>query len=93
MRKDGVSIRGIMTPEELGGYLKLTKSTIYKLASKGQLPGFKIGDSWRFDRADVLKLVRGTKIAKENRDTKGTRENGEVGQSHGAGEKGSGVDG
>ena len=82
----------IITLQELSQYLKLSEGTIYKLASKGKLPGFKIGDSWRFDGDEILKLMRGARMAKKNRNTKGTRENGGVGQSHGAGEEGSGID-
>lgn len=48
----------IVTAKELGQYLKLSDSTIYKLASEGDLPGFKIGDSWRFDMEEVLKLIK-----------------------------------
>ena len=48
-----------ITAKELGRHLKLSEATIYKLASKGQLPGFKIGDSWRFDLDEVLKLIKG----------------------------------
>ena len=35
----------IMTAKELSHFLKLSESTIYKLASNGEIPGFKIGDS------------------------------------------------
>lgn len=48
-----------VTAKELGRYLKLTEATIYKLALTGQLPGFKIGDSWRFDLDEILKLIKG----------------------------------
>ena len=48
----------IVTAQELGQYLKLSDSTIYKLALDGKLPGFKIGDSWRFDFDEVVKLIR-----------------------------------
>ncbi len=51
----------IVTAKELGQYLKLSESTIYKLASEGELPGFKIGDSWRFDMDEILKLIRNSK--------------------------------
>lgn len=51
----------IVTAKELGQYLKLSESTIYKLASGGDLPGFKIGDSWRFDMEEVLKIIRKSK--------------------------------
>ena len=48
----------IVTAKEVGQYLKLTESTIYKLASDGELPGFKIGKSWRFDMDEILKLIK-----------------------------------
>ena len=48
-----------VTAKELGQYLKLSEATIYKLALTGQLPGFKIGDSWRFDLDEILKLIKG----------------------------------
>jgi len=48
-----------VTAKELGRYLKLSEATIYKLALTGQLPGFKIGDSWRFDLDEILRLIKG----------------------------------
>lgn len=55
----------IVTAKELGQYLKLSASTIYKLASEGDLPGFKIGDSWRFDMEEVLNLIRSSKNSRK----------------------------
>ena len=59
----------IVTAKEVGQYLKLSESTIYKLAASGEIPGFKIGDSWRFDMEEIFNLIRGAKkglrIAKE----------------------------
>ena len=54
-----------VTAKELGRYLKLSEATIYKLALTGQLPGFKIGDSWRFDLDEILKLIRGNSREKK----------------------------
>ena len=48
----------IVTARELGQYLKVSDSTIYKLAHAGCLPGFKIGDSWRFDFVEITELIR-----------------------------------
>ena len=53
-------MENIVTAKELAGHLKLTEATIYKLASSGELPGFKIGDSWRFDMDEVMKLFQKT---------------------------------
>jgi excisionase family DNA binding protein len=51
-------MENLVTPKELATYLKLTETTIYKLASRGELPGFKIGDSWRFEMDEILKLCQ-----------------------------------
>ena len=51
----------IVTAKEVSEYLKLTESTIYKLASMGELPGFKIGKSWRFDMEEILKRIKSIK--------------------------------
>jgi len=48
----------IVTVKELVSFLKLTEATIYKLASTGEIHGFKIGDSWRFDMNEVMKVFR-----------------------------------
>ena len=55
----------IMTVEEVSEYLRLAKSTIYKLLNEGKLPGRKIGGSWRFSRRALDEwieegVVRGT---------------------------------
>ena len=47
-----------LTAKELSHYLKLSDSTIYKLAAEGELPGFKIGDSWRFDLDEIMKTIQ-----------------------------------
>lgn len=39
-----------LTIEELSGYLKMSRSKLYQMAQKGELPGSKIGTQWRFDR-------------------------------------------
>ena len=47
----------IVTAKEISQYLKLSESTVYKLASAGELPGFKIGDSWRFDMDLIMSMI------------------------------------
>jgi len=51
-------MENLVTPKELATYLKLTETTIYKLVSHGELPGFKIGNSWRFDMDEIVKLCQ-----------------------------------
>jgi excisionase family DNA binding protein len=47
----------IVTAKEISQYLKLSESTVYKLASAGEIPGFKIGDSWRFDMDLIMSMI------------------------------------
>jgi excisionase family DNA binding protein len=43
----------ILTVREVAALLKINEKTAYKLAAKGQIPGFKVGGSWRFDRGEI----------------------------------------
>lgn len=45
--------QSVMTIEELAEYLKVSKSTLYKLAQEGKVPGQKVGRHWRFHRAVI----------------------------------------
>ena len=43
----------IMTPKEVAEYLKMSVLTVYKHAKRGTIPGFRIGNSWRFDKEKI----------------------------------------
>ncbi len=43
----------VMTIQELSTYLKIAKSTLYKLAQEGKLPGQKVGRHWRFRKERI----------------------------------------
>lgn len=43
----------IMTISDIANYLKITEKTAYRLVSEGKIPGFKVGGSWRFNRAEI----------------------------------------
>jgi excisionase family DNA binding protein len=43
----------ILTVEEVAHFLRVPKSTVYKLARLGQIPASKIGKHWRFLRKDL----------------------------------------
>ena len=42
-----------LTIEELGTYLKLSRTKLYGMAQRGEIPASKIGNQWRFDREDI----------------------------------------
>ncbi|MFA7172366.1 MAG: PTS sugar transporter subunit IIA [Kiritimatiellia bacterium] len=46
-----------MTIEEVAAYLRVSERTVYDWVSKGELPGGKIGTSWRFRRGDIEQWV------------------------------------
>jgi excisionase family DNA binding protein len=37
----------------LASYLRIPKSTLYRVAQQGKIPGQKVGRQWRFLRAAV----------------------------------------
>lgn len=43
----------ILTIREVAEYLRITEKTAYRLASEHKIPGFKVGGSWRFRRAEI----------------------------------------
>ena len=43
----------IMTLDGLAAYIKLSKSSLYKLCQAGKVPGTKVGRHWRFHK-DVI---------------------------------------
>ena len=45
------------TVPELAEYLRMKPITIYKHASKGKLPGFKVGATWRFKKSSIDKWI------------------------------------
>jgi len=54
----------VLTISELSTYLKVSKSTLYKLAQEGKVPGQKVGRHWRFHR-DVIDRWLGNNKAKD----------------------------
>lgn len=55
----------VLTIDELGEYLKLSKSTLYKLAQEGALPCQKVGRHWRFHREAVDQWLRKEPVAEK----------------------------
>lgn len=47
----------ILTLDEVALYLKAGKRTVYRLAQKGEIPGFKLGGTWRFRRSELDRWI------------------------------------
>jgi len=43
--------------------LKLTEKTAYRLVAEGQIPGFKVGGSWRFRRDEIETWTKNKKVS------------------------------
>lgn len=59
----------ILTLDEVATYLKVGKKTAYRLAQQGQLPGFKLGGTWRFRRSELDRWIT-AQIAETTKDRK-----------------------
>ncbi|MEO6892883.1 MAG: helix-turn-helix domain-containing protein [Ktedonobacteraceae bacterium] len=47
----------LLTFKEAMGYLRVSRSTLYRLMWSGQLTGHKVGSTWRFYREDLRACV------------------------------------
>ncbi|MBU4262050.1 MAG: helix-turn-helix domain-containing protein [Proteobacteria bacterium] len=59
-----VDKESILTIDDLAEYLKISKSSLYKLAQAGKLPGQKIGRHWRFHKDAVDQWLKESALDK-----------------------------
>ena len=43
----------IMTVREVAKYLRMHEMTIYRMARQGEIPAYKVGNRWRFNRERI----------------------------------------
>jgi len=58
----------VLTIDELSTYLKISKSTLYKLVREGKIPSQKIGRHWRFRKETIDRWLDETQAEKSNPD-------------------------
>jgi excisionase family DNA binding protein len=51
----------VLTIEELATYLKIPKSTLYKVVREGRIPSQKIGRHWRFRKGAIDRWLEETR--------------------------------
>jgi excisionase family DNA binding protein len=54
----------VLTIEELSVYLKIPKSTLYKLVREGKVPSQKVGRHWRFRKETIDRWLDETRDIK-----------------------------
>lgn len=56
--------RRLLTVAEVATILRLHPNTVYRLMKRGEIPGFKIGESWRISRYAVDAWISGAHAGK-----------------------------
>ena len=54
----------VLTIEELSVYLRIPRSTLYKLVREGKVPSQKVGRHWRFRKEAIDRWLDETRAAK-----------------------------
>jgi excisionase family DNA binding protein len=49
MKPRHAAVTLMLTVGEVAYYLHVSRSTIYRLVQRNELPGFKVGSAWRFN--------------------------------------------
>jgi len=52
----------VMTFEEVMAYLRIPRSSLYKLAQEGKIPSQKVGRHWRFRRQAIDRWLEGAPV-------------------------------
>jgi len=52
----------VLTIEELSIYLKIPKSTLYKVVREGKIPSQKVGRHWRFLKVAIDRWLEETRL-------------------------------
>ncbi len=55
------SMDEVLTIKELSAYLKISKSTLYKLVREGKIPSQKVGRHWRFRKVAIDRWLEDTR--------------------------------
>ncbi len=58
--------KGLLTVEEVAGYLKIDRMTVYRMLARRKIPAVKVGGQWRFYRKMIdAWLIKNSNIPKE----------------------------
>lgn len=63
-----MSKNSIMTTKELAQYIRINEKTVIKMAQKGQLPGVKVGNQWRFHLESIDKYLQNDIVKSSDED-------------------------
>ncbi len=55
-----------LTLDELAGYLKLSRSKLYRMAQDREVPASKVASQWRFDRHEIDEWMKNQRPGADN---------------------------
>lgn len=61
------NVEPAMTVRDVAAFLNVDEKTIYRLVTKGEIPGFKVLGSWRFQRNDLEFWIAERKTIAKNK--------------------------
>lgn len=59
-----------LSVKDVADLLSVDSKTVYRLAKRGELPGFKVAGSWRFMQGDIEQWIEAQKTAPTGRQGK-----------------------
>ena len=57
----------VMTLREVARYLRINKSTVYRMARDGTLPAWKLGNVWRFKKESIERFILNNQRAQQQK--------------------------
>lgn len=57
----------VMTLREVARYLRINKSTVYRMARDGTLPAWKLGNVWRFKKESIERWIANNQRAQQQK--------------------------
>lgn len=52
-----------LTVRDVAGLLAVDSKTVYRLAKRGELPGFRVAGAWRFMKGDIESWIEAQKTS------------------------------
>ncbi len=56
------SVRSLLTLEEVAGMLRVSKTTVYRLVERREIPCWRVGRSLRFAHEDLTAYLRARRV-------------------------------
>ncbi len=70
-------VQEFLTGDEVARLLRVSRDTVYTLASRGELPGRRVGRTWRFPKDTIESYIRehGAVVAHDGKVARGHEAN------------------